>query len=157
MVTLEDAVEAVRRQLAPWGLRLQPPCEKEEIGRLRRACKEAFGVAPPERYLDLLRITNGFWENGLHVYASQISSLVPPSNVHVNGVVEATRMYREDFGGYFAEMLVFAEDDAYVYAYHVPTGRYRKQAYVEPEPTGVFETFDELFASALETVLREGQ
>lgn len=148
LLSMEQALDAVRRQRAKWRFPMQPGCPDDEIARLRQNSQAEFGTGPPARYLDLLRITNGFWENGLHVYASRISDLLPPSNASLNGFIEATRMYRMDFHG-FESLLVFAEDDAYVYALDAASGRYVKQAYVENVPSKVFETFDELMIHAV--------
>ena len=151
--SMEEAVAAVHSQRTARSLMLQTPCPETEIERLCRESQREFCTQPPARHLDLLRITNGFWENGLHVYASQISDLPPPSNAAVNGFIEATKMYRENFSGYFEQMLVFAEDDAYIYALDVPSGRFRKQAYVEREPSNVFDAFDDLIICAIEPIL----
>ena len=132
---------------------MQPPCLEDEITRLRRESSERFGREPPAPYLDLLRITNGFWENGLHVYASRVTDLLPPANAALNGFLEATDLYRNNFNG-FDSLLVFAEDDAYVYAFDAQSERYVKQAYAETAPSKTYDTFEELMGNAVRPILR---
>lgn len=153
MVSLSDALEAISQQRQASGYRMQPKCDESEINRLRAESHEMFGASPPESYFDLLRITNGFWENGLHVYSSRPANLLPPEqNAATNGFIEATCMYRTGFRG-FESLLVFAEDDAYVYALNCKTGTYVKQAYAEAIPSKEFGTFDELMIEAIKSHL----
>lgn len=156
-VRFEPWVQAVQQQRASRGRPMQPRCPETEIARLRVASRERLGVEPPQRYLDLLRITNGWDENGMQLYASQESrntaSDILGGEYIVPGFVEQNEQYRSDREGY-DQLLIFAQSELYVYALELEPNKYIVLGQGDQEASEVYGTFDELMIAAFRRILK---
>ena len=117
--TLETMIDRVRQQKARWDFPMQPPCSEPEIKLLADLIERELGVSSPPHYLDLLRITNGFNENGLRVFGSQksrdLTSDIAGRELSILGIIEVNKEYRDNRDNY-DQLIVFAETEAYVCA-----------------------------------------
>ena len=92
-VTMEWMIEAVARQKMSKGQSMQPPCTEEEIERLRVEVPARLGAPVPQRYIDLLRISNGMATQGPTIYGSR-QELIIPGLIEEN---EGMRLDRPDY------------------------------------------------------------
>jgi hypothetical protein len=92
MPTLEDYIQAVRREVTSRDLSLQPGAPEADIAALVEAVHETFGADLPPRHLDLLRMVNGMNENSLVIYATHevrdVNSDVHKREYIIPGLVE---------------------------------------------------------------------
>lgn len=146
---LEQMLDAVTRQRAKYGLPVEAGCPEEQISKLRYIAREHLGSLPPERYFDLLRIVDGFEENGLVVFSSGMAS--------IEGFVKANQRMRLDRAGY-DQLLVFAYSGMYVHVMYVQSGKYGLLPHENDpaEPSRVFDTFEELLVDAVRGVIKPG-
>lgn len=143
-VTMEQMIEAVACQKAKWYTRprlMQPPCPQEEIERLRKEVPARLGTPVPERYLDLLRITNGMSTEGPIVYGSP-------------GIIEENEGMRLDRPNY-VRLIFFAYSSLYVHALDIPTGKFVFFPHIGGMPDEVYDTFDQMMISTLWLGLKE--
>src|SRR6476661_9793977 len=95
--SLEDAIALVTQQRQRWSLGMAPPCTDDEAIDLWARAHERLNGCPPNRYLDLLRITNGLAENGLEVFASRpLTFNDGDSDVYIDGILERNEQLRAD-------------------------------------------------------------
>lgn len=153
MPTLEDFVEAVRRDIASLGLSLQPGASEDDIASLAEAVRETFGADLPPRHLDLLRMVNGMNENSLVIYATRESRDVNSEYI-IPGFVEENINLRGDNEEEFADLLIFSSSDQHVHAHDLVSGKFLLQPKTTEPPDEVFDTFDELMIHALRRIIR---
>jgi hypothetical protein len=159
-LTLERMISAVQKQKSqnPAPEPMQPPCPEAEIGRLRRSARERLGTDLPERYLDLLRITNGLEENGVTVYGNQearnVASDVIGRELTMPGLIEENETMRLDRPNYI-HLIVFAYSALYVHALDIATGKYVFFPHVGSQPDEAYDTFDQMMISTLWLALNE--
>lgn len=114
--TMEDAIEAVASAKRRFGEAMQPPCRPVDAARLRAQSLNVLGVPPPERYLDLLKITDGVSENSLHIYAStpgpDLVARAQGLQIWKAGFVEENRDLRISLPHYH-RVLLFGHSDLY--------------------------------------------
>jgi hypothetical protein len=130
---------------------MQPPCLEEEIERLRMDLPKRLGASVPERYFDLLRISNGISTENPLVYASResrhVASDIVGRELYIPGIIEENESLRLDRPTY-SRLIVFATSSLYVHALDVRTGKFI--FCLNPEqPDELYDTFDQFMISTL--------
>jgi hypothetical protein len=121
---------------------------------LRARAHDTLNVCPPNRYLDLLRITNGLAENGLEVFASRpLTFSSGDHDVYIDGLVERNEQLRADREGY-DRLVVYAWEGMYVHAMDLESGKYVMLAHDDEWPTRLFDTFEEMIVHAVGRIVR---
>lgn len=155
--SLKNWIDSLSVQRESWKLPMQAPAPEDEITRLCVACRARLGLEPPADYLNLLRITNGFDENGMQVYASQRSrnsaSEILGGDYFIPGFVEENEQLRADREDY-DQLLVFGQTALYVYALVVDTDKYIVLAHDDQEASETYGHFDELMRAALRKIVK---
>lgn len=148
---LEESIDTIARVIRERRGLMQPPCSAEEVEKLRFESKRVLGVIPPERYLDLLRITDGITEDNFNIWASarklNIMSEIMETELWVTGFVDENHGLRLSLDD-FDRLLIFGNSEAHWFVEDLHTGNYgilpsesRPWEYVAR-----FDTFDELIA-----------
>jgi hypothetical protein len=156
-LTLEESIAAIEKQMAQHRFPMQPGCPETEVTHLKAAAHKRLGVCLPERYLDLLRITDGIDENGLHVFGSHrarnVVSDVIGREVFILGFTEENENLRADREGY-NELIVFASEAMVVHALDLRSGKYMELPHADDWPSRLFDTFEEMIVCAIRRILR---
>ena len=152
--SLEESLDTIARVIRERRALMQPPCSAEEAEKLRYQSKEVLGVIPPERYLDLLRITDGVTEDNFNIWASarkvNVMSEIMQTELWVTGFVEENHGLRLSLDDY-DRLLIFGNSEAHWFVEDLHTGNYGILPR-EDRPwdyTQRFDTFDELIAYAV--------
>src|SRR5437763_1571215 len=103
-----ELLEAVVTKMTSVGLRPQPPCGADELGRTSRAVFGQLGIELPNEYRELLSIADGIDWNGLVFFASRSAPLDGFQDRHIEGILDANLGYRDDPD--LARYLVLGED-----------------------------------------------
>jgi hypothetical protein len=152
--SLEEVIILVSQQRQRWNLGMPEPCSESDLDGLRARAHHRLNVSLPERYLDLLRITNGFDENGLRVFASQPLQVKNPEDSYfIDGVIEKNEELRADREGY-DQLLIFAFDSLYVHGMDLNSGKYVMLAHDDEWPSRLFDTFEEMIVHAARRIIK---
>lgn len=155
--SLEDMIEKVRQQSIRFGCPLPPPSPESEIADLPGKVEAELHATVPGRYLDLLRVTNGFDEGGLGVFSSRTlrnpASDVLGRELRIWGIVEANQEIFRANRESFEQLLIFAEAHPYLYAQVIETGAFIMFLNAEEEVCAEYETFDEMMVAAIQEAL----
>jgi hypothetical protein len=154
-VPLETMVERLTNQRVRRGRAMARGCPDAGLIRVQAEAQARLRACLPERYLDLLRLTDGFTEDGLQVYASAASEVPEGDGSYfLSGIVAQNESLRRDREGY-DRLVVFATDSLYVHALDMTSGKYVVIAHDDEWPSRLFDTFEEMIVDAIRRVLRE--
>jgi hypothetical protein len=128
----------------------QPPGRSESLETLKQKAIEELRHPIPDGYAAFLSKNDGFFWNGLVIYASERQPLVATPDGFVPGFVEENLGYR-DFE-LMKDYLIFAEDGVVFYTYHVSVNSYDTVLRIGLTVLESFDSIDQLIASALKAI-----
>lgn len=150
--TINEKLLVISRQWAEEGRLLPRGVSDIELSSFLSLCLADLAVEPPDEYLELLKVHNGFAVEGIFVYSTARLAL-SGSTAQTLAFVEMNTLAREldDLKDYLA----FGDCDQDEYVLKLSTGKYQvrdKQAFDNVYEE--FERFDDMLEFMLDHVLR---
>jgi hypothetical protein len=127
---------------------LQPPCSASNIDKLKQQSIQKLRHILPDGYSEFLTVTNGFFWNGLLIYACERTAVTGLSDGSIAGFIEENLGYR-DFEP-MNDYLIFADDGVVLYTYHISFARYEIILRVGLTILKTFNSFEELITNAFQ-------
>lgn len=130
---------------------MQYPANKEEVYQLFRSVQKQYNTELSPVYRSILLLTNGFNENGVILYGTKTCLIEGyKKDMHIEGFLEANENWKHNID--FANHIVYAESDTYLFAQSSKTNLYSCHAQGDFEDSFLWETpNDNLF---FETILK---
>ena len=156
--TIEDVVAAILAERQAKGHPMQQPCDATRIADLRGRSVRVLGAEPPQRYLDMLRLTDGLSESSVHFFAAapadDLMGAVFKVKAVMAGFVEANRDLRLDLPE-FDRVLVLGHTELYYFVQDLADGGFAllPREELPGEYTSEFQTFDQLVVNVAERSL----
>jgi len=122
---------------------IKPGLTEHEIGELIKFCNDRFGCSPPQGWITLLRIMNGFYSriNGFEP-ADEDSSFI------YNNTYNLENEYFCDDNRKLVNLMIGWEDESY-YGYNMLTGKYADLSNLAHDEYKIFHSFSDLFIEHL--------
>jgi len=138
---LRSLIEQLRETRKKYGNSLQIAAIKDDIERINKVVNEKFNIELSPVYQSILRITNGFNENGVFLYGTETNLIQGYSDRYIEGIIEANEIWHEydDFSNY----LFYAESDLYLFVQSFKSKLYSCHARDSFDNEPVFETNNE--------------
>jgi hypothetical protein len=164
MVSYQPFLDALRRQIdirnsrrsSPVSFRLNPPCDEEQIMLLQTNAARQLGRPLPEPFIDFLRITDGFTENGVTIYSSKsapyLGRVGNNRQIMAADILEENERHRID-APEWEGLMVFGNTDMQASAYQITEDRYIWMPLGGLKPDEVFDSFDTMMAATLRLAL----
>jgi hypothetical protein len=118
---------------------IKPGLPEAEIDGLVKLCNERFGCPPPQGWLALLRIMNGYYR--IHGYKGPVEE--DYGFIHTN-TYNLENGYFCDDEGKLIYLIIGWEDESY-YGYNLQTGKYVRLGNVLHDEYQIFHSFADVF------------
>jgi len=142
---MEATLERITEVCKMFNRDMQPAADDLVIERLQRECARRLKLQVPERYCDLLRLTDGVEWNGARFFAAGHPARTFPT------VIEETITHRP----WLPKLILGNMEDRY-FCFDLETNKYQVYDLGYHKPCRCFNEFDELFAYAFEGRWPEG-
>lgn len=145
---IEDLVQRINDEKSQAHEHVRKGANEAQINDLRSRCQAAFGLEPPEQYLEFLLRSNGLDYNGLVIYDSASSPTARSGGDFWQGLVAANQVWREN--AYWKRFLILGDSDMDVFALAIEGLRWLRMDRVAREIVEEYASFDSMVQAAIE-------
>lgn len=142
-----EILQQVQAELQEYKIMPQPPCNEQQIERLRELARTELGDELPDAYLDFLRFTNGLDWNGVNFFAAETTPARGPRPGTIEGFVPANLGYRDVEE--MRDFLVFGSSGMELYVYDKKNRVYLVQDSVSMDTYETYADFGSLMTEVL--------
>jgi hypothetical protein len=147
----KSLLRQISDELRRFDERLQPPCNPDELSKLRQKAQRRLFHTVPDQYIAFLSSVNGLCWNGLEVFACGPTPKAGAPEYTIGGYVESNLSYREL--GSPDKYLIFAADDICLYVFDLIEKRYQTVTRAGDTVLRSHASFDGLIVNAMKAAL----